>query len=327
MLRLAFLGDVMLGRLMNEAASANGPGYFWGDTLPVLRQADLRIINLECVISDKGEPWSRFEKVFHFRALPWAIETLKIAKIDCVSLANNHSLDYEEEALLDMLNRLDEAGIKHAGAGKDAARAAAPAFLEAKGLRIALFSSTDNEPGWQAREGMAGVNFVPTLVRPEVLEKIGRSFREARKAGADVIVYSDHWGPNMRQRPDTLYVSFAHALMDLGADIFHGHSAHLFQGIELWDGKSVLFDTGDFVDDYAVDFDLRNDWSFIFLLDIDEKTREARKITLVPVYISRFQANLAPEPLSGLIRGRMEALCSEMGTRTRREGNNLVIIL
>jgi poly-gamma-glutamate synthesis protein (capsule biosynthesis protein) len=326
MVRLAFTGDVMLGRLMNEAAAVNGPEYFWGDTLPVLKEADLRLINLECVVSDKGSEWTKTPKVFHFRALPWALETLKAAKIDYVSLANNHTLDFNEEAMLDMLGRLHSAGIAHAGAGKNLEEARQPAILESGGLRFGVISASDNESAWLAGKNKPGINFIPTLMRPEVLENAARQIKTARER-SDVVVFSDHWGPNMRQRPVSLFVSFARQLMELGADIFHGHSAHLFQGIELWEKKPILFDTGDFVDDYAVDTELRNDWSFIFMLDVSRKYKRVEKITLVPTYIERFQAHLAPDFLAELIRERMRVLCGEMGTAVAREGRNLVIHL
>jgi poly-gamma-glutamate synthesis protein (capsule biosynthesis protein) len=327
--KLAFLGDVMLGRLMNEAAETGGPRHLWGDTLEVLEKADLRLINLECVISDRGEPWAPEDKVFHFRAFPWAIEALKAAKIDYASLANNHSLDFGREAMLDMLERLDKAGIKHAGAGKDAKNAMEPAIMDAGGLKIGVLSASDNEPGWAAKENAPGINFLPTLVRPEVLGKIGESAKLARKIGADIVVFSDHWGPNMRQRPDPLYVSFAQNVMDMGIDIFHGHSAHIFQGIGLWgrERKPILFDTGDFVDDYAVDPFLRNDQSFIFLVDVDKKTKKPEKIELVPVCISRCQVNLAPDFLAVEICEKMITLCREMGTAAKMERGRLVILL
>jgi poly-gamma-glutamate synthesis protein (capsule biosynthesis protein) len=325
MVKIAFMGDVMLGRLMNEAIALHGPAYPWGNTPSVLKKADIRIINLECVISDKGTPWTKTEKVFHFQANPVAVDTLKAAKIDYVSLANNHSLDFNEDAMLDMLKRLDGAGIKHAGSGKNIKDAMEPAIIEAKGLKVGIISASDNEPAWLATENRPGINFVPTLIRPEVLEKISKSNSLARHRGAEIVVFSDHWGPNMRQRPDSLYVSFAHNVMDLGIDIFHGHSAHIFQTIEIWDKKPILFDTGDFVDDYAVDPILRNDLSFIFMIDIGNKTKRPEKITLAPVFISRLQVNLAPEFLSEMICEKMAMLCSEMGTKTRKEDGNLVI--
>jgi len=92
------------------------------DMLPLLKRADLRLINLECVIAENGKPGERTPKVFFFRADPHAIDVLKIAGIDYVSLANNHSLDFGEDAMLEMLGRLDKAGIAHAGGGQEHGR-------------------------------------------------------------------------------------------------------------------------------------------------------------------------------------------------------------
>lgn len=101
---LAFKGDVMLGRLVNETIRHRGASYVWGDTLPLIKKADLRLINLECVIAKDGAPWDKTPKMFFFRADPHAIDVLKIAGENYVSLANNHTLDFGEEALLEMLN-------------------------------------------------------------------------------------------------------------------------------------------------------------------------------------------------------------------------------
>ncbi len=114
---LAMTGDVMLGRAVDEALLRFGPAHPWGDLRLVLNEADLTIVNLECVIARGGEPWSRWPKAFHFRADPVAVRALQLAGIDCVTLANNHVLDYEEEALLEMLELLRQAGIAFAAPG------------------------------------------------------------------------------------------------------------------------------------------------------------------------------------------------------------------
>jgi poly-gamma-glutamate synthesis protein (capsule biosynthesis protein) len=115
-MRVLIVGDVMLGRLVNQALASNPPGYPWGDTLPLFACADLRICNLECVLSDRGRPWSATNKVFHFRSDAKNVAVLDAAKIDVVSIANNHALDYEYEALTEMLEVLNRGGISHAGA-------------------------------------------------------------------------------------------------------------------------------------------------------------------------------------------------------------------
>ena len=130
MTTLALTGDVMLGRKVAEVLDDYmRPEEPWGDVRPFLDASDLRIINLECAITDNEQPWTRTPKVFHFRTPPSAIETLRTARIDACSLANNHTLDFEEQGLLDTLEHLDAAGIRHAGAGRNREEAADPAIL------------------------------------------------------------------------------------------------------------------------------------------------------------------------------------------------------
>jgi poly-gamma-glutamate capsule biosynthesis protein CapA/YwtB (metallophosphatase superfamily) len=133
---LALTGDVMLGRLANDALVRCGPAHPWGNTLPALCAADLAIVNLECVIARGGRPWTRWPKVFHFRADPVALTALRLAGIDGVMLANNHVLDYGEDALLEMLGLLEQSGMAYAGAGRCDEEARRPALLEARGLRV-----------------------------------------------------------------------------------------------------------------------------------------------------------------------------------------------
>jgi len=63
--------------------------------------------------------------------------------------------------------------------------------------------------------------------------------------------------------------ALAYQIIDLGADLYWGHSNHTPQGIELYKGKAILYSTGDFIDDYAVDSAERNDLSFLMVLELD----------------------------------------------------------
>src|SRR5918997_633403 len=129
MITVALVGDVMLGRRVNDALRTLRPEQPWGDVLPLLVSADLRIVNLECAITDHKQPWTRTPKVFHFRADPSAIEVLRAARVDVCSLANNHTLDFEERGLLDTLEHLEAASIPYAGGGRNQEEAAQPALL------------------------------------------------------------------------------------------------------------------------------------------------------------------------------------------------------
>ncbi len=317
---LALAGDVMLGRGVDAALRDMTPGEPWGDLLPIFHEADLRVVNLECAITSHRRPWTRTPKVFHFRADPPAVAVLAAARIDAVSLANNHTLDFEEEGLLDTLAHLDAAGIRHAGAGRDLEEARAPALLEAGGTRVALVAATDNEPDFAAGPGRAGTSYLPVSLDPVVLESAAAMLGAARDAGARVVVFSNHWGPNMVERPSPVFRAFARAVIDRGADVYYGHSAHLVQGIEVYRGRPILYDTGDFLDDYAVDPVLRNDRSCLFRLTIEGD--RVRGLDLVPVVLSYARVWRARGVAREAILERVRRLSAELGTSlTPRDGH------
>src|SRR5918995_4015106 len=320
MITLALTGDVMLGRGVNETLRAARPEEPWGDVLPLLRSADLRIINLECAITEHERPWSRTRKVFHFRADPLAIEVLRAARIDACSLANNHTLDFEEEGLLDTLAHLYAAGIGYAGAGRDLEEAGRPVLLDGG---VALVAFTDNEPPFAARPDKPGTNYLPVSLEPEVLSRVEAAVTAAREAGADTVVFSNHWGPNMVQRPSTLFRRFARAVIERGVDVYYGHSAHVFQGVEIYRGKPILYDTGDFIDDYAVDPRLRNDWSFLFRISLEGGG--FRRLELFPVTLPYARAKLAKGSEREAILDRVERLSGEMGTAFVRHEGRLML--
>jgi poly-gamma-glutamate capsule biosynthesis protein CapA/YwtB (metallophosphatase superfamily) len=321
---LALTGDVMLGRLVNEAMQRFGAAYPWGNTLPILRAADLAIVNLECVVAAGGRPWSRWRKAFHFRADPaLAIPALEQAGIDCLTLANNHVLDYEEEALLEMLDLLERHRIPCAGAGRDDEAARRAAMLEAPGLRVGVVACTDNEPGWAATATTPGTNYLRIALEDGAPARVRAAIDDARERGADLVIVSLHWGPNMVQRPPPLFQAFAHALIDAGADAVYGHSAHVVQGIEVYRGRPILYDLGDFVDDYAVDPELRNDWGVLARL---HATRDGiRRVELLPLLIGTCRVNLAAGSIREAIAARVGALSAELGTQVQHDGAHLWI--
>ena len=119
----------------------------------------------------------------------------------------------------------------------------------------------------------------------------------------------------MRVRPSAAFRAFAQRVIEAGADVFWGHSAHVVQGVELWRGKPILYDTGDFVDDYAVDPELRNDLSALFQLRLQPPA--ITRIDLLPVAIGRCQVNRADEAERDWFGQRFTALCAELGTKAR----------
>jgi poly-gamma-glutamate synthesis protein (capsule biosynthesis protein) len=312
---IALLGDVMLGRGVNDELQHVEPAAVWGSVLPVLRAADAVVVNLECAITRQRARWRRAPKVFHFRADPRAIEVLAAGNVRCVTLANNHSLDFEVAGLLETLDLLDAAGIARVGAGRNLAEARAPVVLEIGGVRVGFMGATDNEPLFQADRDRPGTGFVDIERSPDAVDAVAEPIAAARAAGAAVVVLALHWGPNMVTEPPDVFREFAGAVLDRGADVLYGHSAHVFQGVERLDGNLVLYDTGDFIDDYAVDAELRNDWSFVFLVDVTTGGRLER-LRMLPVRLDYAQVNLA-------MGEECRAICDLMRRRSRAFGTSL----
>jgi poly-gamma-glutamate capsule biosynthesis protein CapA/YwtB (metallophosphatase superfamily) len=292
----------------------------WGDTLPVLRAADGIILNLECVLADRGQPWP--EKVFTFRGDSRNVAVLAGAGVSAVSLANNHSLDFGPHALQDCIATLVRCGIRPAGAGMSADAAWRPATFSAAGVRVAVLAFTDNMPEWEARADTPGVCYVPLDWTDPRFGHLLTAIDEARKHH-DLVVVSAHWGPNWGYPPPPAHVEAAHRFVDRGADIVFGHSPHVYRGVALDRGKPILFSCGDFVDDYAVDHVERNDESFVWSVEFEDRT--LCRLSLIPTVIGAFQARLARGADRERIIKRMRALCAALGTATAETPEGIII--
>ena len=316
----------MLGRNVDRRQRSRPPDAVWGDLGDRLAALDGLFVNLECALSTRGERWTRTYRPFHFRADPsWATSALEAAGTRFAALANNHLMDVGETALLDTLSALDDAGIARAGAGPDREAARAPAVVDVAGTRVAAVSFTDNTPEYAADEDSPGVAYCRLDPEdPEDRAVVERSLDRARERDPDLLVASLHWGPNMETEPSDDRREFGRWLARR-TDLVHGHSAHVFQGIEVVDGTPVLYDCGDFVDDYAVDDELRNDRGFLF-----EATVEGGRIDrlrLRPVEIRDCAVREAPPAVAAWCRERMRERSTPFGTADayRREGESLAL--
>jgi poly-gamma-glutamate synthesis protein (capsule biosynthesis protein) len=315
----------MLGRLVAETARREGHGHPWGNILPELWKSDLFLINLECALTSETAEWTgRGPKPFHFRADPDAAQTLRLGGVDFAALANNHIGDYGMAGLAETLTVLDQAGIAHAGAGPTLDAARAPARLRAGRWRVHVLAAADHPSEWAAGTASPGIHYVPVSQAPEDFTGLETAIRAARR-NADLVILSMHWGPNMRSAPTEAFRAFARRTVAAGVDLFWGHSAHVVQGVEVSGNGLILYDTGDLVDDYMVESNLRNDWSALFQVHLLEGG--LRRLTLVPIRISNMQANLA----TGIERTRMlerfRILSAGLGTELRPGPEGLSIDL
>jgi poly-gamma-glutamate synthesis protein (capsule biosynthesis protein) len=314
---LGLAGDTMLGRSVAEGLSSGSPEDLVSrGVLDVAREADLFVLNLECCISERGEPWPAPGKPFFFRAPPVAVEALVHLGVDCVTVANNHALDYGETALLDTLHLLRSANIACVGAGPDVAAARAPAVIRSDGFRLAVLGVTDHPEDFAARPGRAGVAFadLPKEVPAWLLEVV-----EGAASDADAVLVTPHWGPNMAAEPVDHVRAAAQALVAAGATLVAGHSAHVFQGVQ---GR-VLFDVGGFIDDYAVDPILRNDLGLLFLVTLDQAGPS--RIEAVPLALDFSFTRIATGDEAAWIGRRLRQACAGFGTDVTDEDGRFVI--
>jgi poly-gamma-glutamate synthesis protein (capsule biosynthesis protein) len=309
-LKLALAGDTMLGRgVAQRLETEPAESLFAPELVDVVHEADLCLLNLECCISARGEPAPG--KVFHFRAPPWATQALTHLGVDCVALANNHALDFGQDALLDTLAHLDAAGIQAVGAGSDLERARAPAVFEANGFRLAVLAVTDHPPDYAAGPQLGGVAHAD-LRRHPAPEWLSHRIAAI---DADAVLVTPHWGPNMVAEPRPYVHRAATALVDAGATLVAGHSSHVFHGV----APRVLHDLGDFLDDYRVDRKLRNDLGLLFLVDLAGDGLEA-----IPLKLEFAHTRLAEGKDAAWIRRRFVEACAKLGTDVRDGDGRLV---
>jgi poly-gamma-glutamate synthesis protein (capsule biosynthesis protein) len=236
--------------------------------------------------------------------------------VDCVTLANNHALDFGAEALVDTLDLLDAAGIAHVGAGRDEREARRPAVLEREGFRLAVFGVADHPREYAAGAASPGIAFAP-------LERgiPGWLAEGIAGADADAVLVTPHWGPNMVAAPVAPVRAAAGALVEAGATLVAGHSAHVFHGV---DGR-VLYDLGDFLDDYRVDPMLRNDLGLLFLVTLE--AGRPRAIEALPLALEFCHTRVATGADAAWIAARLERACAPFGVGVVERGGLLSLRL
>ena len=235
--RIAWVGDVMLadgpGRLIGRGGDPFKP------FAKLLASADLRLANLECVIAEggkeiPGKPWT-------FRAKPSVLPLLK-RHVDAVSLANNHSGDYGRSAFVEMLGRLEAAGLPYFGGGRDLRQAHRPLIIERKGIRIALLGYDEFMPrSFEAGDDYAGVAWSED-------QQVLWDIRQARLQ-ADLVIPFMHWGQEHESTANARQRQLARLMIDAGADAVVGTHPHVVQDTETYKGKPIVYSLGNCVFD------------------------------------------------------------------------------
>jgi poly-gamma-glutamate capsule biosynthesis protein CapA/YwtB (metallophosphatase superfamily) len=195
------------------------------------------------------------KKQFILKADPLHIKDVVSARIDVVSLGNNHAMDSGSPGLNQMLSLLDKNGIKHAGAGVNWQRAVEPAIvISSNGTRVAFLSylsflSIEGLRHCTPATGMTPGIAVLTLQGkdgPDELSRLKKIVDRAR-AKADVVIVALHWGVERQPLPAGYQVSLGRLFVDAGADAIIGAHPHVLQPGELYRGKPIIYSLGNLV--------------------------------------------------------------------------------
>lgn len=311
------------------AEEATGPierpadfAYIWGEALAEMEHVDpdVRLINLETSVTTSDNYWPG--KGINYRMHPRNIPCLTTAKIDCCSLANNHVLDWGYAGLLETLETLDQAGVHHAGAGRDRGEAEAPACLPVAGVGRVLVFAIGTEfsgilPEWTATEERPGVHLLPDL-SADTVRRIGERV-QAVKEPRDVAIASIHWGGNWGYEVPSDQQEFAHALIDeAGIDVVHGHSSHHVKAIDVHGDHLILYGCGDFLTDYegiGGYEDFRDDLGMMYFADVDPASGRLRSLEMTPTHLQHFRVNRAGAADTEWLRQTLNREGAKFGTR------------
>lgn len=292
---LTFGGDVMLSRVVGQRLTKY-QDFSWPfrQVAEIFSQADLAVVNLESPFTYGGDHLV-LTGSFSFNADPQAIQGLRLAGLDLVSLANNHLGNQGKQGMKDTFDLLGKNQIAYAGAGLDFDGAHQGKILEAKGVKFGFLAYAYPEDLYLATATAPGIANLDIVQAQEDIA--------ALKKQVDVIVVLMHAGVEYVDRPNAQQQRFARAVIDSGADLVIGHHPHWVQNWEIYDGKLILYSLGNLVFDQM--------WS--------QETREGaiakiyfqgdrwQQAEILPVVIEDYgQPRLADEKESQRILRRMD---------------------
>ncbi len=236
-----FAGDVLLRENTLTGYNKSGIDGLLSEYLQQeMINADLNMFNQEFPFSTRGTPMEN--KKYTFRTDPSYVKVFQEMGADVVSLANNHALDYGQDALVDTFTTLDNAGIPYVGAGETKKRAEEAIYIEANGRKIGVLSASRVIPvvEWNIE------NCQPGLFCTYSSKRLEQRIREVEEECDFVVVYV-HWGVERVEYPKEYQHELAKKYIDAGADLVIGSHSHVPQGIEYYKGVPIIYCLGNFI--------------------------------------------------------------------------------
>ena len=298
-IKLFYGGVVNLGRNINFLSKKLNP---LGD-INEIKSADVRLVDLECVIATKGEQHFT-DSHNYFRARPEQTNILVENNIDIVLTANDHTGDYGAEALVEQREYLDAAGILHTGSGKNFEEALKPVYKKVSGITLAIFSVSTMLKSSAATDDRAGIAYLPADNLNLWKETFAERIRMAHE-NANVVIIAPHWGKYIAEKPSDEIKNLGRFLIDLGADAVLGCHSYLVHGVENYKERPIIYSAGNLL----MDAGRRNGGGFVLEISSDG----IEKISFIPLVTRTGQTLRAIKSAPG-INKEFIAACSEFKT-------------
>ncbi len=241
---VSFAGDINFDTDYMNMVHANEMGGVMNCIDPALveylNKSDVFMINNEFSIGTGGAPLNG--KTYTFQVSPESTQYLSALGTDIVSLANNHVYDYGRSAFLETLDNLTSAGIPYVGAGKNLEEASQAQYFIVNGCKVGIIAASRAEKVYftpVAEEDSAGI--MGTYDSELFVEAI----KEA-DAQCDILIAYVHWGTENSTKLEKAQINMAKEYIDAGADAIIGSHTHCLQGMEYYNGKPIVYSTGNF---------------------------------------------------------------------------------
>lgn len=240
-LSMVFTGDIYLSdSVQNKYEQAGIKGILSEELHNEIKSADIAMANEEFSFSTRGTQMK--DKQYTFRVDPKYVQVFRDMQLDIVTLANNHSLDFGTDALLDSMDTLKTSNIQYVGAGENIEKAKEIRYFNVKNKTIAVLGASRVIPvaGWNAANNQPGL--LTTYDATALLNEI----KQAKEQSDYVVVYV-HWGIERKNKPEDYQRYLAKQYIDAGADLVVGSHPHVLQGIEYYKDKPIVYSLGNFM--------------------------------------------------------------------------------
>lgn len=274
---------------LNAYYDSNGPEYFFQNVKSIFDADDLTIVNMEGTLTEET---ARQDKTYAFKGPAEYAQILTSGGVEAANLANNHSHDYGDKSYTDTIETIEAAGIVSFGYDRTA-------VMDVNGIKVGLVGTYELADGMGCEDEMIA------------------NIKAVEEQGAQIVIVSFHWGLERENYPTENQVNLARSAIDNGADLVLGHHPHVLEGIEVYNGKNIVYSLGNFCFGGNSNPSDKDTMIFQQTFTVENGELTADNVTnIIPCSVSSESGynNYQPTPLEGdeaeRVRGRIEEYSS-----------------